>query len=74
MTMFAVMGVTGQVGLAVVNTLIGSWHEVRVIVRREAKARRKIQGHNTELTSPAGWGCQLHIVSPDLCESAAEGG
>jgi uncharacterized protein YbjT (DUF2867 family) len=36
--MFAVMGVTGQVGRAVANTLIDSGREVRVIVRSESKA------------------------------------
>jgi len=39
MTMFAVMGVTGQVGRAVANTLIDHGREVRVIVRSESKAR-----------------------------------
>ena len=37
--MFAVMGVTGQVGRAVANTLIDAGRDVRVIVRGEAKAR-----------------------------------
>ena len=37
--MFAVMGVTGQVGRAVANTLIDHGGEVRVIVRSESKAR-----------------------------------
>jgi uncharacterized protein YbjT (DUF2867 family) len=37
--MFAVMGVTGQVGSAVADTLIGGGREVRVIVRGEPKAR-----------------------------------
>jgi uncharacterized protein YbjT (DUF2867 family) len=37
--MFAVMGVTGQVGGAVANSLIDLGREVRVIVRDEAKAR-----------------------------------
>jgi uncharacterized protein YbjT (DUF2867 family) len=37
--MFAVMGVTGQVGRAVANTLIDRGREVRVIVRSESKAR-----------------------------------
>jgi len=37
--MFAVMGVTGQVGRAVANTLIDGGREVRVIVRGEPKAR-----------------------------------
>jgi uncharacterized protein YbjT (DUF2867 family) len=37
MTMFAVMGVTGQVGRAVANTLIDHGREVRVIVRGESK-------------------------------------
>jgi NAD(P)H dehydrogenase (quinone) len=37
--MFAVMGVTGQVGRAVANTLIDHGREVRVIVRDAAKAR-----------------------------------
>ena len=39
MTMFAVMGVTGQVGRAVANTLINHGREVRVIVRSKSKAR-----------------------------------
>jgi uncharacterized protein YbjT (DUF2867 family) len=38
--MFAVMGVTGQVGRAVANTLIDGGREVRVIVRSESKARQ----------------------------------
>jgi uncharacterized protein YbjT (DUF2867 family) len=38
--MFAVMGVTGQVGRAVANTLIDGGREVRVIVRGESKARQ----------------------------------
>jgi len=37
--MFAVMGVTGQVGRAVAATLIDNGHEVRVIVRSEPKAQ-----------------------------------
>lgn len=37
--MFAVMGVTGQVGRAVANTLVDSGRAVRVIVRGEPKAR-----------------------------------
>lgn len=37
--MFAVMGVSGQVGRAVANTLIDDGREVRVIVRSESKAR-----------------------------------
>jgi uncharacterized protein YbjT (DUF2867 family) len=38
--MFAVMGVTGQVGRAVANTLIDGGCEVRVVVRSESKARQ----------------------------------
>jgi NAD(P)H dehydrogenase (quinone) len=38
--MFVVMGVTGQVGRAVANTLIDGGREVRVIVRSESKARQ----------------------------------
>ena len=38
--MFAAMGVTGQVGRAVANTLIDGGCEVRVIVRSESKARQ----------------------------------
>ena len=37
--MFTVMGVTGQVGRAVANTLIDHGREVRVIVRSEPRAR-----------------------------------
>jgi NAD(P)H dehydrogenase (quinone) len=36
--MFTVMGVTGQVGRAVANTLIDRGREIRVIVRSESKA------------------------------------
>ena len=39
MTMFAVMGATGQVGRAVANSLIDQGREVRVIVRSKSKAR-----------------------------------
>ena len=37
--MFAVMGVTGQVGSAVARTLLASGNKVRVIVRDESKAK-----------------------------------
>jgi uncharacterized protein YbjT (DUF2867 family) len=40
--MFAVMGVTGQVGRAVADSLIDDGREVRVIVRSESKAREWI--------------------------------
>lgn len=54
--MFAVMGVTGQVGRAVANALLAAGEKVRVVVRDAAKATEWVQkgcqvavAHNTDV-------------------------